>query len=379
MLWLQVWVAMSEKKINHHGRTFLAGKIICNFGQSTINCVVRKISDHGATVEVESPLGIPAHFHLLIFDEGVPWPCKLAWQSERELGLEFERADAIKHDTGVHHDHPEHRHMISGQMLALKLALDEIQIGALLLGGDMRAQFMNRAFRTMWNISDSMAEAKPAFVALLYHSRDTNAFQKETPDLDAFIAERVRHIKEGDTTPIDLRRSNGEVIRAHCTVLPNGSRLLTYTLVTDIVRHSDELEVLHTALDNIQDGVLLLDANLDAQFLNQRMREYFGVTKEQAAAHPAYAKLIAGAPNAGTFGLPPEQLNVFLAARIAAVRAASPSVLDLQNPGRPARPGALLQDGKRRPDAYLLRRHGPYPQRGTTRKAGNDRFDDRSL
>jgi diguanylate cyclase (GGDEF)-like protein len=60
------------------------------------------------------------------------------------------------------------------------------------------------------------------------------------------------------------------------------------------------------------------------------MREYFDVTTEEAAAHPAYAKLIAGAPRAGTYGLPPEQLSTFLAGRVAAVRAASPSVLDLQ-------------------------------------------------
>jgi PAS domain-containing protein len=66
------------------------------------------------------------------------------------------------------------------------------------------------------------------------------------------------------------------VIRSQCTVLPDGGRLLTYTLVTDIVRHADELEVLRSALDNIQDGVLLLDADLNAQFLNRKMREYWG-------------------------------------------------------------------------------------------------------
>ena len=48
---------MPEK--NHHARTLLPGKVICNFGQSILDCVVRRISDHGATVEVESPFGIP--------------------------------------------------------------------------------------------------------------------------------------------------------------------------------------------------------------------------------------------------------------------------------------------------------------------------------
>lgn len=321
---------MFEKKINHHDRAVLAGRIICDFGQSTMDCVVCRISDHGATIEVESPRGMPEHFHLLIPGEGVPRPCKLAWQSGKELRLEFEHADAVK--PGVQPNHPDHRQIVRGQMMVLKLALDEIQIGVLLLGSDMRAQFMNRAFRKMWNVSVSMAEKKPAFVALLYHSRDTNAFQKETPDLDAFIAERIRRVKAGDTTPLDLRRSNGDVIRAHCTVLPNGARLLTYTLVTDIVRHSDELEVLRNALDNIQDGVLLLDADLNAQFVNRRMREYWGITEVQAAAHPAYVELIAGAPSIAADDAPAGPACTYPVGGVSAVRTIDPDVQDIQIP-----------------------------------------------
>ena len=49
---------MSEPKALPRGRTLLAGKVISNFGQSIIDCVVRRISDHGATISVESPLGI---------------------------------------------------------------------------------------------------------------------------------------------------------------------------------------------------------------------------------------------------------------------------------------------------------------------------------
>jgi hypothetical protein len=97
---------MSEQELKHRGRTLLAGKIACNFGQSIINCVVRRIFDHGATIEVESPLGIPEHFHLLVPDEGAPLPCKLVWRSGKELGLEFERGDAVKHDADVE---PTHR------------------------------------------------------------------------------------------------------------------------------------------------------------------------------------------------------------------------------------------------------------------------------
>jgi diguanylate cyclase (GGDEF)-like protein len=318
---------------NHHGPSLLPGKVVCNFGQSIIDCVVRRMSDHGATVEVASPFGIPAHFHLLIANHGAPRPCKLVWQSGKELGLEFERPAAAT-AAAAEPDHPE-RHsasMLSAQMLALRSALDEIQNGVLLLGDDLRAQFINRAFRRMWNISDAMADCKPAFVALLYYCRDNKAYETEPGDLDAFIAQRIRLVQAGDATPLDLRRSNGEVIRAQCTVLPNGGRLLTYTLVTDIVRHADELEVLRSALDNIQDGVLLLDADLNAQFLNRKMREYWGVSEEQAAAHPAYSRLITKAQTVGDDNAAPGKLCGFFAEKDAAAHVADTSARDVRIP-----------------------------------------------
>jgi hypothetical protein len=65
---------MSEQKSLPVGRTLLAGKIISNYGQSSIDCVVRRISERGATLTTQSPLGIPQLFHLLIPGEGPPRP-----------------------------------------------------------------------------------------------------------------------------------------------------------------------------------------------------------------------------------------------------------------------------------------------------------------
>ncbi len=325
---------MSENRLMAKGRTLLAGKVISNFGQSTIDCVVCRLSDHGATISVESPLGIPRHFQLVITDEGIPPPCKVAWQSDKELGLEFELADSPQQEATAPPARPERRdeQIMRGQMLALRSALDEIQIGVVLLDSDLRAQIINRAFRQMWKLPDQVADSKPAFAALMYHGRDTQAYQVTPSDLDAYIANRVNLVQAGDTTALDLRRSSGEVIRMQCAVLPNGGRMLSYTVVTDIVRHADELEVLRNALDNTSDGVLLLDPDLKALFLNEKVRDYFGVTPEQVAARPSYGELIANAPHANDHGVPVEKLGEFFASRVEAVRSATPAIRDAVTP-----------------------------------------------
>jgi diguanylate cyclase (GGDEF)-like protein len=113
-------------------------------------------------------------------------------------------------------------------------------------------------------------------------------------------------------------------------VLPDGGRMLSYTDVTDIVRHSDELERLRYALDNVSEGVVLLDADLNAQFLNKKMRNFWGVSDEQAASHPSYASLIAGAPHARDRGMTQDELEAFFAGRVAAVRSGSEPVRDVR-------------------------------------------------
>jgi hypothetical protein len=70
---------MSEQKFMPRSRTLLAGRVISNYGQSSVACIVRQISDIGAVIEAESALGIPEHFHLLIPGESPPQPCKRAW------------------------------------------------------------------------------------------------------------------------------------------------------------------------------------------------------------------------------------------------------------------------------------------------------------
>jgi len=144
---------MSEQDPIISGRTLLAAKIISNYGQSSIDCVVRRLSDRGATVAVESQLGIPKHFQLLIPGEGPPRACKLVWQSGKELGLEFEEPESATEEKPAAPVRPPERGadaLMRGMMLTLRAALDEIETGVVLLDSDLRAQFINRAFRRMW-------------------------------------------------------------------------------------------------------------------------------------------------------------------------------------------------------------------------------------
>ena len=122
----------------------------------------------------------------------------------------------------------------------LAAALDQVDIGIVLLDSDTRAEFINRAFRHYFSLSDQQADSKPPFIALMYHGRDTGAWELPEDEMSTFIARRTAMMRSGDSTPINLNLADGQVLRFSCTALPDGGRMLSYTPVTDLVRHTDD-------------------------------------------------------------------------------------------------------------------------------------------
>ena len=70
----------------------------------TIACLIRNESETGATLEVVSPVGIPAQFTLLIAAERIR--CTAIWRTKKMIGVKFHR-EYIKGSTtpksGVRH------------------------------------------------------------------------------------------------------------------------------------------------------------------------------------------------------------------------------------------------------------------------------------
>src|SRR6201995_4406922 len=128
-------------------------------------------------------------------------------------------------------------HATAGRLSA---ALDEVDIGIVLLDADTRAEFINRAFRGYFALPDDKADAKLPFIALMYHGRDTGAFEMPAGELNSFIARRMEMMRSGDSTPINIKLKDGRVLRFSCALLPDGGRMLSYTPVTDLVRHTDD-------------------------------------------------------------------------------------------------------------------------------------------
>ena len=132
----------------------------------------------------------------------------------------------------------ERRHHATAERLSA--ALDQVDIGIVLLDSDTRAEFINRAFRDYFALPDEKADSKPPFIALMYHGRDIGAWEMPEDELNDFIAQRTELMRTGDSTPININLTDGQVLRFSCAALPDGGRMLSYTPVTELVRHTDD-------------------------------------------------------------------------------------------------------------------------------------------
>jgi diguanylate cyclase (GGDEF)-like protein len=134
----------------------------------------------------------------------------------------------------------------SKELHILQAALDHVDYGVILLDESLRARFINRASRALWSIPAALADSRPHFRDLMRNACDGGAFSLPPAALEAYIEQRVALVRAGDETPIDLHLASGSTVRFRCETLPAGGRFLSYTDVTDLVRHAEALERLAT-------------------------------------------------------------------------------------------------------------------------------------
>lgn len=336
---------MLDRRAEPRRRILKQAKIFFNRRRSVLDCLVRNLSETGACLEVVNPVGTPDRFDLLIEGETAPRPCVSVWRHDSKIGVAFGEAatgGADEETTGregkpIDAARPlasgpldDGADLVRGELLALRAALDEVEVGVVLLDGALRAQFINRAFRKMWRLPDAKAQAKPSFAALMHHGAETGQYEIAPQDLSAYVAERIEQVAAGDPRPRDLRLSNGDVIRFQCAPLPGGGRMLSYTYIGDIVRQADDLAALRAALDNIDLGVILLDADLNAQFINLAARRLGRIGDAAAERRPSFAEILNETRRNGAFAVEGAELDALIALRVAQVRAGAPEPMDLR-------------------------------------------------
>jgi hypothetical protein len=84
------FAAMNERRTSPRRRIFKQGTLAFSSGGSTA-CTVRNLSSNGARIEIESPVGMPQSFTLVIATDHFMRHCHTVWSSRQRIGVAFDQ------------------------------------------------------------------------------------------------------------------------------------------------------------------------------------------------------------------------------------------------------------------------------------------------
>jgi PAS domain S-box-containing protein len=122
----------------------------------------------------------------------------------------------------------------------LSAVLDAIDYGILFMGPDLRAKLINRAFRTMWDISDEfIRDTRPTMRDLVTHVWGKGLYEVSADELEEYVEQRIEPVRKGVPFISELRLRDGRVIQFQMRTLPDGGRMLTYFDITALKRSEE--------------------------------------------------------------------------------------------------------------------------------------------
>jgi hypothetical protein len=81
-----------ERRKSHRDRTYLSGRIAFNNRCSTLDCLVRNLSQDGARLVFSDAVAVPAEFDIMIRRKGESRRARFAWRTETQAGILFLRS-----------------------------------------------------------------------------------------------------------------------------------------------------------------------------------------------------------------------------------------------------------------------------------------------
>ena len=62
---------------------------LIRFGEISMSCVLRKVSEGGAALDIGSQVGIPDQFTLIVLPQKKIYSCNVIWRKDRRIGVQF--------------------------------------------------------------------------------------------------------------------------------------------------------------------------------------------------------------------------------------------------------------------------------------------------
>lgn len=117
---------MTEHRRATRTRAVLRASIIFNNRNSSIDCMIRNLSNTGAKITIDDTIAIPQQFELMILQKGQSFNAKVVWRHLGEAGVEFMNEIVNKNAVPIGHDLSDRLRDLERENAALKKKLADV-------------------------------------------------------------------------------------------------------------------------------------------------------------------------------------------------------------------------------------------------------------
>src|ERR1700680_295462 len=122
--------AMAKQRAAGRHKSFLKGRIYFNNKQSSIDCLIREISEGGARLTFSDSVATPDVVELYIPNKDETYRAKVKWHKGDEMGVAFVRSgvtDASSVSGAATPDLSERVQILEGEVATLRRILNELR------------------------------------------------------------------------------------------------------------------------------------------------------------------------------------------------------------------------------------------------------------
>jgi diguanylate cyclase (GGDEF)-like protein len=176
-----------------------------------------------------------------------------------------------------------HEDELRQQNILLDAALENMAHGLCVYDSDMRLVVCNRRYLEIYGLAPH--EAKPGMhLAELVRSVMRNGAYPEDFDIADLIADLKQRLATNNDFAAHRRMSNGRLLAVRYRPLDDGSFVATYEDITERERVHEEIAEQHrrfdAALNNMSQGLCMLDGNLRVTVCNRRYLDIYGLSPD---------------------------------------------------------------------------------------------------
>jgi len=176
-----------------------------------------------------------------------------------------------------------HEDQLKQQNQLLDAALENMVHGLCVYDKDKRLRACNSRYREIYGLSSEEAAPGTHLSDLVKHAMRHGAFSAQY-DTDQIMTAAQASIVNQDNMVLHRRMSNGSLIAVCYRPLPDGGFVATYEDITERERAHEEISEQHrrfdAALNNMSQGLCMLDDALNVTVFNKRYLDIYGLSPQ---------------------------------------------------------------------------------------------------